>query len=92
MEEVIIVLLSVIGLAAHFAKKLWDIKKATGQTISIKEYWLGNPYQSAFSVLMCMAGLLMLWGSAELTRTTAFMIGYVADSVSSAIKQRNLNL
>ena len=88
MNELIIVALAICGLLSHFLKKLWDIKQQTGQVISPKVYFIRNPYQSVFSVVMCISGVLMLWGSPELTKVTAFTFGYMSDSVASMIRQR----
>jgi len=88
MNEIIIVLLALFGLVAHYLKKLIEEKNATGEIISIKKYYLSNPYTSLSSIVLCVAGIAMLWGSDELTRITAFTLGYMSDSAIGMIMQR----
>lgn len=87
MNEIIIVLLALLGLVAHFLKKLIEAKQS-GNGVTFRQYYLANPYSTLSSVVLCLAGMAMLWGSDELTRVTAFMLGYMADSVISAIIRR----
>lgn len=88
MNHTIIILLALIGLAAHFLKKLREAKMA-GTQISIRQYYLANPYSSLLSIVFCIGGLVMLWDSVELTKVTAFTLGYMSDSVVAAVMQRH---
>lgn len=88
MESIILIVLALIGLVAHYLKKLIEARNATGQIVSPKSYYLANPYTSLSSLMLCAGGMLMLWGSEELTRVTAFGLGYMADSMISMIMRR----
>jgi len=77
------------GLATHFLKALSQIKTGTGQFISPRVYYLSNPYQTILSVVGAVAGFSLLYGTDELTKASAFMMGYMADSAVDVIGQRS---
>lgn len=88
-EDLIYILLATLGLIAHFLKKLVEVKNSTGRLVRPSDYWLANPYTSLSSIVLCAAGLLMLWGTDELTRMSAFTFGYMADSVINMLMKRH---
>jgi len=87
MESLIIIGLAILGLLSHFIKKVIEAKQA-GDPITIKEYYISNPYKSIYSILICAGGIMMLWGSDELTRVTAFTFGYMSDSVVAMMNRK----
>lgn len=89
MSTAILILLPILGLLAHYLKKFIEVKNATGEIVSPKVYFADNPYTSLSSVVLCVAGMAMLWGSDELTKVTAFMLGYMSDSAISMIMRRH---
>lgn len=75
------------GMLAHFLKKVIEERRA-GRLVTLKAYWLANPYATAFSVLGAVAGFVALAGTAELTKLTAFGLGYACDSAASMVGER----
>ena len=87
MEHFIIVLLAILGLVTHFLKKVIEDRE-NNPTETLKNYYTKNPYQTAMSIAACVVGMLALWGTDDMTRTTAFMLGYMSDSAVAIIKKR----
>lgn len=83
-----LVLMLVLGLVAHFLKDFARIRKETGRNPSIMRYWRDNPHQSLLSVVSAVAGFIVLLETKELTSVTAFMLGYMANSVADILGKR----
>lgn len=89
MEVFIILSLAILGLISHFLKKMIELKKL-GIKITVKQYYFEHPLESISSIVLCFAGILMLWGSDELTRITAFTFGFMSDSVVAMVLKRKV--
>ena len=83
------VLMLLCGLASHFLKDLIRVKSEKGK-ISIKKYWMDNPYQNLLCVVGAVAGYVALESTGQLTVVTSFGVGYVANSVADMIGKRSL--
>jgi len=89
MEALIIILLALLGLLSHFLKKMVELKKS-GIKVTFKSYYYDNPLESISTIVLCFAGILMLWGTAELTRITAFTFGFMSDSIIAMVMKRKV--
>lgn len=90
-EPAILALLLFAGLLSHFLKRVVEERNA-GRAVTLKSYWLDHPYHSALSVTAAVAGFILLWGTPELTRLTAWGIGYMADSAAGVLGQRAMKI
>lgn len=73
------------GIVTHFLKELISVKKATGQFITLRQYWIENPYQSMFSIIGALIGFVFLNESNQLNAISAFSFGYLSDSIIESI-------
>lgn len=81
----------IYGMLMHYLKKVIEsarIYRKTGQKLSLIRYWKDYPYRSAFSVISALAGFAALYGTEELTKLTAFGLGYMSESVTSVMGKR----
>lgn len=79
----------VLGMLLYFLKSLVQIKKGTGQTLTLHQYYVANKWHTLFAVASAVTVYFLLYGSPEMTRVTAFGIGFMADSVADLIGQRS---
>ncbi len=75
--------LMLLGATTHVVKKVVERRK-TNETFSLKEYLTKYPYKTFLVVMAGGAGYLGLLTMNELTYISAFMTGYVADSLGGA--------
>lgn len=75
------------GILMHYIKKVIE-QRATNSEITLRTYWYKYPYKSIFSILSALAGFGALYGTDELTRLTAFSIGYMADSIADILTSK----
>lgn len=91
LDDVIKALLLHLGMLAHFLTKLISAKTyATGKPFTLWSYWRNHPAQSLLAIVAAWAVFLMLWGSPELTRTSALAIGFMADRLLDAVGENFL--
>lgn len=76
-----------LGLASHFLKDLIRLA-AEGNMLTLRQYWLKNPYQTVLSIIGAIVGYVALGSSGQLTALTAFGAGYMANSVADLIGKR----
>lgn len=86
-EDLLLIVLLLLGLATHFLKRVVE-ERAAGRIISLRTYWVEHPYHSALAVASAVAGFVLLYGTAELTRITAWGLGYMADSAAGMLGKR----
>lgn len=95
-ETILIVLthpffIMIYGMLMYYLKKVIEsarIYRKAGQQVSLLSYWKDHPYQSAFSVVSALAGFAALYGTDELTKLTAFGLGYMSESVTGVLGKR----
>lgn len=87
MNDIILVLLLICGMASHFLKKVVEAR-ANGEIITLRRYFADHPYQTVLSVVSGLVGFFALYGTAELTKVTAFGLGYMCNSVADVIGSR----
>lgn len=87
MDDVILIGLLFAGLAAHFLKKVIELRNSE-HAITLGAYWREYPYRTVLAVVGALAGFMLLYGTAEMTRATAFGIGYLADSIAGIMGKK----
>lgn len=87
MNNWILGLLVLGGLAAHFLGKLMELRRSD-TTLTLRRYVSAHPYQLMYScVAAAIAGVAMgFYG--ELTPITAIGAGYMCDSILDKISKR----
>src|SRR3990167_2838866 len=81
----------IYGMLAHFARKVIAAQAhQSDRRPCITDYWKHNPMQTIVSLTGALAGFGALYGSPELTKLTAFGIGYMADNLADAVGEQTL--
>lgn len=88
MDTAILVLLLILGLASHLLKKVVAEVRAGNRDISIRSYWLENPYPTALGIVGAVTGFVLLYDTPELTKLTAWGLGYMCDSAAEMFGDR----
>jgi hypothetical protein len=70
----------VCGFAGHLLKKVVE-QRHTDESFSIAKYLATNPYGVALAFLTAVAGYLAMLNTEHLTPLSAFMAGYMANSM-----------
>lgn len=83
MEYVYLILLMLAGSATHIVKKVVERRK-TDDTFSLKTFLTKYPYKTVLSVMAGVGGFLGLMAAGELTMASAYMAGYMANSIGGA--------
>ena len=83
METFILILIMLAGSATHIVKKVVE-KRKTNETFSMKDFLTKYPYKTILAVMAGVGGFLGLAAAGELTQVSAFMTGYVANSLGGA--------
>jgi len=86
METLILIGLLLAGSATHIVKKVVERRK-TDNEFSLKDYLTEYPYKTILAVMAGVGGYLGLMAAGELTMVTAYMTGYVADSLGGAAEK-----
>lgn len=82
-------MMMIYGLLTHFLKAFAQIKHNTGKNICFYNYYSDNPSQTILCFVGALAGYALLDGTQELTKASAFMMGFLADSAVDVIGQRS---
>lgn len=77
-----------VGIAAHWAKKLMERHRETGAMVSPVEAFKDQPYHVVWVTLMAVAGGYALYDMGQLTIVSALLFGFSADSAAAALKRR----
>ena len=88
-ETTVLVLLLVVGILTHYVKKVGEEWKQ-GNKVKLLTYWTNNPYHALFSILGASGGFLLLYGTPELTKLTAWGLGYMCNSVADIMGSRTM--
>jgi len=83
MELLYLILAMLAGSAAHIVKKVIE-KRKTDATFSLKDFLTKYPYKTALAVMAGVGGFLGLQAAGELSLASAFMTGYIANSLGGA--------
>ena len=71
------------GTATHVVKKIVERRK-TDETFTFKKWLTAYPYKTILTLMAGLGGYLGLMAAGELTYATAFMAGYMANSLGGA--------
>lgn len=77
-----------IGISAHWLKKLMEIHRDTGKVIGPVEAFKAQPYHVAWVSILALAGGLALYDMGQLTTVSALLFGFSADSAAAALKRK----
>lgn len=80
MEYVYLIVAMIAGTGTHVLKKVVERRK-TDTTFTLKHWLTAYPYKTVLTLMAGAAGFLGLMGAGELTLLTAFMAGYMANSL-----------
>lgn len=72
--------LVILGVVAHFVKKLANLNKR-GILISPKKYFMQYPYQTTLSFIGGIVGYFGMLSVGELSIISAVLLGYACDSI-----------
>jgi len=75
--------LMLAGTATHILKKVVQ-RRATESKFSLKDFLTKYPYRTVLTVMAGVGGYLGLMAAGELSYATAFMAGYMANSLGGA--------
>jgi len=82
-ETLILIALMLAGSGTHILKKVVERRK-TDITFSLKDFLTKYPYKTVLTVMAGAGGFLGLMAVGELTMVSAYMTGYVANSLGGA--------
>ena len=77
---ILLIVAMLAGTGTHVLKKVVERRK-TDNTFSLKKWLTAYPYKTALTVMAGVGGFLGLAAAGELTYASAFMAGYVANSL-----------
>jgi len=77
------VLALLAGTGTHVLKKLIE-KRKTDSTFTFKKWLTAYPYKTVLTFMAGVGGYLLLQATGELTYASAFMAGYMANSLGGA--------
>lgn len=90
MLEIKLGILILCGLVNHVLIDVIKLKRC-GKDASIVSYFRSQPYQTALSVVGCVAGFIVLESINELTMGTAYALGFGANVVAEKLGQKDIN-
>ena len=82
------IMMALAGLLGHFLKDLIAIQVRTKKVPNLIEYFKQYPYHTLLCFLSVPAGLAGLHELGELTKVTAFCVGYMSNSVVDVLGKR----
>ncbi len=85
MEYVYLILALVVGTATHVLKKVVEVRK-TDEDYHLKDWLTKYPYRTVLTLMAGVGGFLGLMAAGELTYASAFMAGYMANSLGGMAK------
>ena len=83
MEYVYLIAAMIAGTGTHVLKKVVERRKAD-DTFTLKAWLTKYPYKTVLTLMAGVGGFLGLMAAGELTYATAFMAGYMANSLGGA--------
>ncbi len=86
MDMLILIALLVAGTGTHIVKKVVE-KRQTDETFSMKDFLTKYPYKTILTLMAGVGGFLGLMAAGELSEVTAFMTGYMANSLGGAAEK-----
>ncbi len=87
MEMFLYVFLAIVGIFAHFLKKLAEGNRA-GKDLRWGSYWADHPYEVGLSIVGTVILFAIAWEMEELGVISAVMSGYVGNSFGDVLGNR----
>ncbi len=85
-ETLYLIAIMLAGSATHIIKKVVE-RRQTDNEFSLKDYLTKYPYKTVLAVMAGVGGYLGLMAAGELTMVSAYMAGYVANSLGGAAEK-----
>jgi len=85
MEYVYLILALLVGTATHVIKKVVEVRK-TDEDYQLKDWLTKYPYRTVLTLMAGVGGFLGLMAAGELTYASAFMVGFMANSLGGVAK------
>ncbi len=85
METVFLILALLAGTATHIVKKVVEVRK-TDEDYQLKDWLTKYPYRTVLTAMAGVGGFLGLMAAGELSYASAFMVGYMANSLGGVAK------
>lgn len=83
MTTLLLILALVVGTFTHVLKKIVERRK-TDDTLTFKKWLTAYPYKTILTLMAGVGGFLGLMAAGELSYASAFMAGYMANSLGGA--------
>ena len=83
METLYLILAMVVGTGTHVLKKVVERRK-TDDSFTLTAWLTKYPYKTGLTFMAGVGGFLGLMAMGELTYASAFMAGYMANSLGGA--------
>lgn len=84
------ILMLVVGVYSHFLKTVIQSKK-DGVPVTLKAYWLSNPYQTQLTVITAVFVFVGLYQAGQIDPVSAFFAGIACNSFSDVLGSRIKN-
>ena len=85
MEYAYLILALIVGTATHVIKKVVEVRK-TDEDYHLKDWLTKYPYRTVLTLMAGVGGFLGLMAAGELSYASAFMAGYMANSLGGMAK------
>lgn len=85
MTEIVLLF---VGVVAHWAKKMMELRQETGEAFTPLEYLRLQPYRIVWTTLLAVGAGVALHSMGELTPILALATGFCADSAAGMLKRR----
>jgi hypothetical protein len=85
MEYVFLIIALLVGTATHVIKKVVEVRK-TNEDYHLKDWLTKYPYRTVLTFMAGVGGFLGLMAAGELSYASAFMVGYMANSLGGVAK------
>lgn len=83
---ILTVITLILGTGTHVLKKVVERRK-TNDKFTLKAYLTQNPYKTVLTLMAGVGGYFGLMAAGELTIATAFMAGFMANSLGGAAEK-----
>lgn len=88
IEYILLGACMLLGVFTHVVKKIVERRKAD-HTFSLKDWLTKYPYKTILTLMAGLCGYLGLMAAGELTYISAFMAGFVANSLGATASDAN---
>ena len=86
MEYVWLIVAMIVGTGTHVLKKVVERRKSD-DTFTLKAWLTKYPYKTVLTLMAGVGGFLGLMAAGQLTLASAFMAGYMANSLGGTVER-----